>query len=260
TANAGGGTPPYTVSFYTNGQLIGSVSSSPITTNLGVLPVGSYTSYVHAVDSSVPAQQADSTTNVFTILPNPVVVTLTSPTTGQTVTAGTNVTLAATATVGAPLTISGLQFYVDGVSAGIDTTAPYSVAATVTAGNHAVYVQAIDSLNRRIYSATNQITATPPTVTSNNNNFANAIPLAGPIVTTTGSNVGANKEFFEPNHGGNRGGASVWWTWTATASGQTTIDTMGSDFNTLLGVYTGDAVNALTAIAGNDDDSGNVWS
>src|SRR6185436_697784 len=98
TANAGGGTPPYTVSFYTNGQLIGSVSSSPITTNLGVLPVGSYTSYVHAVDSSVPAQQADSTTNVFTILPNPVVVTLTSPTNGQSVTAGTNVTLAATAT------------------------------------------------------------------------------------------------------------------------------------------------------------------
>ena len=64
-----------------------------------------------------------------------------------------------------------------------------------------------------------------------NNNFVDAITLVGPIVTATGSNVGANRQggFFggEPNHGGNRGGASVWWNWTATASGQTTIDTMG---------------------------------
>lgn len=79
-----------------------------------------------------------------------------------------------------------------------------------------------------------------------NNDFANAITLVGPIVTTTGSNVGANKQGGrpgEPNHGGNLGGASVWWTWTATASGQTTIDTEGSDFNTLLGVYKGTVFN-----------------
>src|SRR5437868_4888168 len=67
-----------------------------------------------------------------------------------------------------------------------------------------------------------------------NNNFASAIALTGPVITTTGSNTGANKEFFEPNHGGNRGGASVWWTWTPPASGLTTIDTFGSSFNTLL--------------------------
>src|SRR5213595_1867758 len=76
-------------------------------------------------------------------------------------------------------------------------------------------------------------------------NFGSAIPLTGPIVTTTGSNVGATQDFRsgEPFIAGNFGGASVWWTWTATASGQTTIDTMGSDFNTLLGVYTGTAAN-----------------
>src|SRR5205807_419483 len=90
-----------------------------------------------------------------------------------------------------------------------------------------------------------------------NNNFANAIPLTGPTVTTTGSNVGANKERFEPNHGGNNGGASVWWTWTAPAAGVTTIDTSGSSFNTLLGVYTGNSLGGfgqpgLTGIAGND--------
>src|SRR5207247_530396 len=73
--------------------------------------------------------------------------------------------------------------------------------------------------------------------------------------------VGATKQFpGEPFIAGNFGGASVWWTWTATASGQTTIDTSGSDFNTLLGVYTGNAVNQLTTIADNNDYNGNTWS
>src|SRR5947207_12758493 len=95
-----------------------------------------------------------------------------------------------------------------------------------------------------------------------NDNFGSAIPLTGPIVTTTGSNGGANKDFRsgEPFIAGNFGGANVWWTWTATASGQTTIDTMGSDFNTLLGVYTGTAVNQLTLVADNNDYNGNTWS
>jgi len=37
--------------------------------NVGVLPAGSYTCYVHATDSSVPTQQAHSSTNRITILP-----------------------------------------------------------------------------------------------------------------------------------------------------------------------------------------------
>src|SRR5262245_54467951 len=95
-----------------------------------------------------------------------------------------------------------------------------------------------------------------------NDQFANAITLNGPIVTTMGSNVGATKQGGGPGGGepsipppslGTFGGASVWWNWTATASGQTTIDTEGSDFNTLLGVFTGDVVNRLTLVAGNDD-------
>src|ERR1043166_7793593 len=95
-----------------------------------------------------------------------------------------------------------------------------------------------------------------------NDTFGNAIPLTGPIVTTTGSNIGATKDFRagEPFIAGNFGGANVWWTWTATASGQTTIDTSGSDFNTLLGVYTGAAANQLVLIADNDNYNGNLWS
>ena len=52
------------------------------------------------------------------------------------------------------------------------------------------------------------------------------------------------------------GGASVWLSWTAPASGTVTIDTFGSNFDTLLGVYTGPSVNMLLVVAGNDNTGG----
>src|SRR5262249_45934827 len=82
--------------------------------------------------------------------------------------------------------------------------------------------------------------------------------LAGNTISVSGSNVGATGEPGEPNHAGSSQGIngelnSVWWTWTATADGQVSVDTFGSDYNTTLAVYTGDAVNALLLQAENDD-------
>ncbi len=88
-----------------------------------------------------------------------------------------------------------------------------------------------------------------------NNNFASQITIATAPATFFGSNVGANKEAGEPNPTGNVGGASVWWNWTALAAGNVRITTDGSGFDTILGVYTGTAVNALTQIA-TDNNSG----
>jgi hypothetical protein len=89
-----------------------------------------------------------------------------------------------------------------------------------------------------------------------NDPFAGAWTLTGLSVTTNGSNVGASKETGEPNHAGNAGGRSVWFNWTAPANTPIRVDTIGSSFNTLLAVYTGSAVNALTAIAANNDAPG----
>ena len=86
-----------------------------------------------------------------------------------------------------------------------------------------------------------------------NDNFANSIPLSGLHATATATNLGAGKEAGEPNHAGNAGGRSVWWSWTAPYSLPVTITTAGSNLNTLLGVYTGTAVNALAAVASNDN-------
>lgn len=89
-----------------------------------------------------------------------------------------------------------------------------------------------------------------------NDNFANAIVLSGAAPSTTGTNVSATKESGEPNHAGDAGGHSVWWRWTAPASGSALISTAGTDLDTLLAVYTGNQVNALTEIASNDQANG----
>lgn len=83
-----------------------------------------------------------------------------------------------------------------------------------------------------------------------NDNFNNAIVLTGSSILTTGTSIAGTKESGEPNHGGNAGGASVWWTWTAPFTGGATITTAGSDFDTVLGVYTGATVSALTTVVG----------
>jgi hypothetical protein len=92
-----------------------------------------------------------------------------------------------------------------------------------------------------------------------NNHFTNAWTLSGTFVSTNGSTSlpsDATKEPGEPNHASFPGGRSVWFNWTAPTGGPTRISTAGSTFNTLLAVYTGSAVNALTSIAANDNFAG----
>lgn len=88
-----------------------------------------------------------------------------------------------------------------------------------------------------------------------NDMFTNRIML--PSVTqiqTNGSNVYASAENGEPLHAGLTRGKSVWWSWTAPISGQVRISTAGSDFDTVLAVYTGSSVTSLVSVASNNDD------
>jgi uncharacterized repeat protein (TIGR01451 family) len=86
-----------------------------------------------------------------------------------------------------------------------------------------------------------------------NDNFSNASALTGRSGSVTGSTVGAGKEFGEPLHAGNIGGASIWFSWQAPTNGTYGFDTIGSSFDTLLGVYTGSPVGGLTVVASDDD-------
>jgi hypothetical protein len=86
-----------------------------------------------------------------------------------------------------------------------------------------------------------------------NDNVADALPIAGTSVTSTGSNVGATKEPGEPNHANNSGGASIWWKWYSTSAGRVVVSTAGSSFDTTLGIYTRIGNGPLNWVASNDD-------
>jgi hypothetical protein len=94
--------------------------------------------------------------------------------------------------------------------------------------------------------------ATPPS----NDNFANAEALTERFGWLDADNSEATKEPGEPNHAGNPGGASIWYTWTAPYSGLATVSLCWSEIDTLLAVYTGDQLTQLEAVAADDDGCG----
>jgi hypothetical protein len=93
-----------------------------------------------------------------------------------------------------------------------------------------------------------------------NDAFANRAEIPPHVTSVNGSNTHASKEPSEPNHADSAGGKSAWWTWTAPTNGTMECDTIGSAFNTVLGVYTGSSVSNLSLVASDDDAGGNGTS
>jgi thiol-disulfide isomerase/thioredoxin len=93
-----------------------------------------------------------------------------------------------------------------------------------------------------------------------NDDFRDAVSLDPVETMVTGSNVGATEEAGEPVHGRAGGGKTVWWIYEAQQNGFLTVSTLESvstfnfEMDTVLAVYTGTSVSALTEIASNDDD------
>jgi outer membrane protein assembly factor BamB len=95
---------------------------------------------------------------------------------------------------------------------------------------------------------------TPPA----NDNFINAQTITGCSGSIGGSTFGATSEAGEPSHDPNDStslspGRTIWYQWQAPFSTATTITTVGSDFDTIVAVYTGSSVGSLTRLAFNDD-------
>ncbi len=93
-------------------------------------------------------------------------------------------------------------------------------------------------------------TAPPPPA---NDAFANAQAISGAYGSAAGNTTTATAENGEPEHAGNPASHSIWYRWTAPSNGRFIFTTAGSDFDTLLAVYTGTALGSLSQVVSNDD-------
>jgi Tol biopolymer transport system component len=93
-----------------------------------------------------------------------------------------------------------------------------------------------------------------------NDDFDEAQMIEGDSGGVLGDNFEATVEVGEPDHAGHSTGITVWYEWQAVDDGDVTFDTMGSDFDTVLAVYTGTSVGALTEVTSSDDVISDVWS
>ncbi len=164
---------------------------------------------------------------------------------------------------GALITAGGLQY------GGTSQASPF-VAAAVTVLRSAFPSESLSQTISRLTSSGVQVTDSRSgivkprlnlgqSVRPVNDLFANRSSLSASSGSSSGTNVNATSEAGEPNHAGVAGGASIWWKWTAPATGQVNLDTGGSGFTTLLAVYTGAAVSSLTPVAASTNGNGGIY-
>jgi chitodextrinase len=133
------------VTFTTGSALVSSSTNQNLLPSLSATGPGSYT-----VDTVAPT------------------VSVTSPTNGSSVSKGSNVNVTATATDSGG--VSSVEFLVDGVSAGTDTSSPYTYnwnTSNVSLGSHTLQAKATDASGNVGSSAIITVTVadqTPPTV------------------------------------------------------------------------------------------------
>lgn len=195
----------------------------------------------------------------------PPLVSLTSPTTGTTFTAGTNLALMAQVSDhdGA---IKQVEFYqgneligvttnlITGLTIGIGLGGTNLLSAGVTNFYSVVWTnlppgecqltsRAIDTLGASSASVPVQVTVRP-----RNDDYVNRIAVAGMAANVFGSTRAANAEPNEPMHTGNPGGKSVWYSWTAPKSGTVVLTAQGTGMSPLAEIYKSLSSSSLTSI------------
>jgi hypothetical protein len=86
--------------------------------------------------------------------------------------------------------------------------------------------------------------------------FAQAGAISGLHGKVRGNNTSATAEVGEPKHAGAGPFNSLWINWTAPSNGIALFHTRGSEFDTVLAVYTGSTVASLTEVASDDEFGG----
>jgi hypothetical protein len=134
-------------------------------------------------------------------------------------------------------------------------TVPITLAESATP--YEFRLSSTRALSGKTSSLYRSVTVLPkPLFTVANDNVVNAFDLtpvwSGSLQADT---TYATRELNEPLHARVTGGRSVWYRWTAPADGELEVNTFGSNFDTLLGLYFRTSKGALIRTGANDNRS-----
>lgn len=195
----------------------------------------------------------------------PAVLTVLGPPSINSVLPGTNVVV----NLGGSITLSvnasetaGIPFYYQWqrngqfIAGATNTSFTISNAQPSQSGNYQVLVaNAVASQESPAFNVTVNFLGTNAPVTTNDL-FADSLainPTNGPV----GGNNAASPTNGQLSKIANKpAGCFLWYHWTAGFTGVISLSTLGSSFDTLLGVYTGSNVTALASVAQDDDSAG----
>jgi hypothetical protein len=176
-------------------------------------------------------------------------VRILTPTNGAKFVTGGNVVLTASATeVDSPL--SRIEFFANGASLGVVSKAPYTLIwSNVPAGEFVLNATGTGPSGppRGSPGVTIEVKYPAPP----NDDFVNRTVISGNWVGVTNTVIGATTEPGEPSYVGQsfwNWNDSIWWSWTAPASGMAQIQSLGIPYSTALLVYTGSSLSNLTEV------------
>lgn len=91
-----------------------------------------------------------------------------------------------------------------------------------------------------------------------NDNFENRALAGNGTIGVSGTNMESSSQPGEPINPSVAGGKTVWWKWTPAFSGTVSIDTIGSNYDTTLAIYSGSSLGNLVLLGANDDSVGHL--
>lgn len=196
-----------------------------------------------------------STAALLTVLAPPMVNPIVQTPSLVPVPVGTNVTLSESPSGTGPFTY---QWRLNGTRITGATTSSLTISnvQALNAGNYRVVVG-----NGSAYAQTTPFTLQVAIANSSpttNINFASSKvinPLVSPVIDTN-SYASTN---ISMTIAGKPAGAILWYNWTASFTGVVSLTTLGSSFDTLMGIYTGATQGSLVSV-GEDDDSGGFFT
>jgi len=217
------------------------------------LQVGNTVVRIDFTGTSPPCTNTGSRFLTVHVIERPVII---QQPTSQSVAAGTDVTF----TVVATGNLLRYQWRLNGVNL-LGATSDTLTVANVQPTNAGDYSVAVYNAAGVVNSDSAKLTVTNISTLPFADNFDGpGNNISDPTGVRRGNNLGATREPGEPLHAGQKATNSVWLTWRAPANGVVVLSTLGSDFDTLLAVYTGNTVTNLTEVASDNDSGGFLTS